>query len=102
MHKIWQWGGFLGRLSGTLQKIGLPLIENVLKPLAKSFSIPLGLTAAASATDAAIYNKIIGSRTATLIISYEEINDIMKIVKALEESGLLIKDVRETIKNEAK
>ena len=102
LHKIWQWGGFLGRLSGTLQKIGLPLIENVLKPLAKSFSIPLGLTAAASATDAAIYNKMFGSRTATLIISYEEINDIMKIVKAPEESGLLIKDVRETIKNEAK
>ena len=75
---------------------------NVLKPLAKSVSIPLGLTAAASATDAAIHKKMFGSGTMTLIISNKEMSDIMKIVKYLEESGLLIKDVSETIKNEAK
>ena len=102
MHKIGQSAGFLGRLLGPLIKTGLPLIENVLKPLAKSVLIPLGLTAAASATDAAIHKKMFGSGNTTLIISNEEMNDIMKIVKSLEESGLLIKDVSKAIKNEAK
>ena len=77
------------------------LVGNVLKPLAKGVLIPLGLTAAASATDAAIHPKIFGSGV-TIIISNEETNDIRKIVKSLEESGLLIKGVSETIKNEAK
>ena len=77
-------------------------MKNVLKPLAKSVLIPLGLTAAASATDAAIHKKIIGSGFTTLIISNEEVNDILKIIKSLEESGSLIKGVGETIKNEAK
>ena len=62
----------------------------------------IGLTLAASTTDAAIQKKIFGSGMTTLIISNEEMNDIMKIVKSLEESSLLIKDVSETIKNEAK
>ena len=52
-----QTGGFLGRLLGPLLKTGLPLIKNVIKPLAKSVLIPLGLTAAASAADAGIYIK---------------------------------------------
>ena len=64
--------------------------------------IPLGLTAAASATDAAIHKKMFVSGTATLIISKEGINYMMKIIKSLEESGLLIKGVSETIKNEAR
>ena len=72
-----------------------------LKPLAKSILIPLGLTVAASATNAAIHEKMFGSVVTTLIISNEEVNDVMKIVKSLEESGLLIKNVSETIKNEA-
>ena len=80
----------------------MPLIENVLKPLAKSVLIPLRLTAAASAADEAIHKKILGSGMTTLITSNEEMNDIMKIVKYLEESGLLIKGVSEAIKNEAK
>ena len=80
----------------------MPLIGNVLKPLAKSVLISLGLTAAASATDAAIHKKMFGSRTTTLIISNEEMNDIMKIVKSLEESDLWIKSVSKTIENEAK
>ena len=62
----------------------------------------LGLTAAASATDAAINKKILGSGTTTLIISNDEMNDILKIVKSLEDSGILLKGVSETIKNEAK
>ena len=55
--KIIQSGGFLGRLLGPLLKTGLPLIKNVIKPLAKSVLIPLGLTAAASAADAGIHKK---------------------------------------------
>ena len=55
--KMIQSGGFLGRWLGPLLKTGLPLISNVIKPLAKSVLIPLGLTAAASATDAGIHKK---------------------------------------------
>ena len=100
-HNIAQSGGFLGRLLGQLLTTGLPLIGNVLKPLAKSVLIPLGLTAA-SAKDAAIHIKIFGFGNTTLIFSNEEMNDIMKIVKSVEESGLSIKGISETIKNEAK
>ena len=60
-HKIGQLGGFLGRLLGPLLKTELPLMENVLKLLAKSVLIPLGLTSAASVTDAAINKKMIES-----------------------------------------
>ena len=79
-------------------------MSNVIKPLAKSVLIPLGLTAAASAADAGIHKKILGSghNNTTLIISNDEINDIIKIVKSLEDSGLLLKGVSETIQNEAK
>ena len=80
----------------------MPLIGNALKPLAKSVLIPLGLTAAAAVKDAAIHKKMLGSGFTTVIISNEEINDVMKIVKSLEESGLLIKSVSKTIQNEAK
>ena len=102
MQKIGQSGGFLGRLLGPLLKTGLPLIGNVLKPLAKSVLIPLGLASGASAADAVIHEKMFGSGVTTLIISNEEMIDIIKILKSLGESGLLIKGVRETIKNEAK
>ena len=79
----------------------MPLIENILKPLAKNVIIPLGLTAAA-ATDAAIHKKMFGSGTTTWKILNEETNDIMKIVKSTEKSGLLIKSFRETIKTKQK
>ena len=102
MSTIVQSGGFLGRLLGPLLKTGLPLIGNVLKQLAKIVLIPLGLTAAASATNAAIHKKMLESGFTCLIISNEEMEDIMKIVKSLEDSGLLIKGVSETIKNEVK
>ena len=78
------------------------LIGNVLKALAKSVLIPLGLTAAASATNAAIHKKMFRSGMTTLIIINEEMNDVMKIIKSLEKSGLLVEGVSETIKNEAK
>ena len=77
-------------------------MKNVIKPLAESVLVPLGLTAAASAADAGIHKKILGSGSKTLIISNEEIEDIMKIFKSLEDSGLLLKGVSETIQNEAK
>ena len=60
LSKMIQSGGVLGRLLGPLLKTGLPLISNLIKPLAKSVLIPLGLTAAASAADAEIHKKILG------------------------------------------
>ena len=76
-------------------------MKKVLTPLAKSVLSPFGLSAAMSATDAVI-QKNHESGTAASIISIEEMEDIMKIVKSFEESGLLIKEISETIKNEAK
>ena len=85
-----------------LVKVGLPLMKNVLMLLAKSVLIPLGFMAAVSITVAAIQKKIYGSGMTTIVISNKEMKEIMKIVKSLEESALLKKGVRETIKNEAK
>ena len=112
ISKMIQSGGFLGRLLGPLLKTGLPLIRNVIKPLAKSVLIPLGLTAAASPEDAGIHKKILESgknpsdsashNNTILIISNDEMKDIIKIVKSLEDSDLLFKGVSETIQNEAK
>ena len=102
LQKIGQSGRFLGRLLGPLLKPGLSLMTNVLKALAKSVLMLLWLTAAASATDVAIHKKMFGTGTPTLIIANIEMNDIMKIVKSLEESGSLIKRVSERIKNETK
>ena len=98
--KIEQLEGFLSRLLEPFVKPVLPLIGNVLKSLAKSVLTLSQLTA--GATGVATHNKIFGSGMTVLIISNEEMNHIMKIVKSLEETGLLKKDVSETIKNEAK
>ena len=81
-----QEGGFFNFLR-PLMTAGLPLMKNVLSPLAKSVLVPLGLTAAASATDVTIPKKIFESGMAAVIISNEEIDDIMKGVKYPEESG---------------
>ena len=98
ISKIIQSGGFLGsllsKLAGPLMKAAIPLAKNVLAPLR--------ITAAASAIDAGIQKKIYGSGTTTLIISNKEMNDIMKIVQALEDSNILLKGVTRTIKNETK
>ena len=87
--KIIQSGGFLGsllsQLAGPLMKIAVPLAKNVLAPL--------GITAAASVLDAWIQKKIHGSGNTTLITSNKEINDIIKIVQALEDSNILLKGV---------
>ena len=73
--------------------VDLLLIKHVLTSLAKSV-LALGLTAAALATN--------GSGTTTLVFSKEDLDDIMKIVKALKEFGLLIKDISEISQNKAK
>ena len=97
LSKMIQSGEFLGRLLGPLLKTGLPLIKNVIKPLAKSVLIPLGLTAAASAADAGIHKKISGSGNPSsshdntvLIISNDEMRDIIKMVKFLERFWFII------------
>ena len=77
-------------------------MKNVLIPIVKIILVPSELVGATSATDAAFQNKIYGSGMVTLIISNQEVKDIIKIVKHLEESDLLIKGVSETIENEAK
>ena len=96
--QIIQSGGFLGlllsKLAGPLMKIAIPLAKNVLAPS--------GITAATSAIDAEIQKKINSSGTTTLIISNEEMNDIMKIVQALEDFNILLKGVTKTIKIETK
>ena len=81
-----------------LSKSGLPLLKSVVKPLGI-----LGLTAAASATDAAINKKILGSGNhTTFIISNNDMQDLLKIVKSLEDSGILFNGITETVKNEIK
>ena len=102
--KMIQSEGFLGRPLGPLLRTGLPLMKSVIKALAKSVLVPLGLTATASAGDAGIHKKILGSghNNATLIISNDEMKDILKIIRSLEDSGLLLKGVSETIQNEDK
>ena len=76
-------------------------MKNVIEPLAKSVLILLELTAAASAADAEIHKRILESETTTLVISNDEMKDIITIVKCLEDSGLLLKGVSKTIQNEA-
>ena len=87
-------GNLLGKLAGPLMKVAVPLAKNVLAPL--------GISAAMSAIDGSIKKKMLRSGTTILIISNDEMNDILKIVKSLENSGLLLKGVSETIQHEAK
>ena len=91
IKKLIQSGGFLGKLlsklAGPLMKVALPLAKNVLAPL--------GLTAAMSAIDGSI-------QLIKLIIEPEDMNDIMKIIKLLEKSGILLKGVSKTIENGTK
>ena len=77
-------------------------MKNVIKSLAKSVLIPLGITPAASAVDVGMHKKILGSVNTTIIVSNDELEDIIKLVTSLEDSSLLLKGVIETIQNEAK
>ena len=98
MSQIIQSGRFLGslfsKIAGPLMKLAVPLAKNNLDPL--------GITAAASAINAGIQKKIHSSGTTALLISNEEMNDIMKIVQALKYSNILLKGITKTIKNERK
>ena len=91
LSKMMQLGGFLGRLLSPLLRTGLPLMKTVIKPLAKN-------------VDAGLHKKILGSghNNTTLIISNDKMDDILKIVKSLEDAGVLLKGVSETIQNEPK
>ena len=92
-----QKGGFLKFLMPLL-KSGLPLLKSVVKPLGM-----LGLTAAASATDAAINKKILRSENHTTLIIYNnDMQDLLKIVKSLEDRGILLNGITETVENEVK
>ena len=84
----------MSKLAGALIKVAIPLAKNVLAPL--------GIAAAASAIDAGIQKKIHGSRTTTLTILNEEINDTLKIVQGHKDSNILLKKITKTIKNETK
>ena len=88
IKKMIQSGGFLGKLlsklAGPLMKVAISLAKNVLAPL--------GLTAAMSAIDRSIQKQIHGSGTTKLVIENEDMNDIMKIIEALETSGILLKE----------
>ena len=97
IKKLIQSGGFLGKL---LSKLAGPLMKAAM-PLAKNVLAPLGLTAAMSAIDGSIQKKIHGSGI-KLIIEKEDTKDIMKIIEALENSGILLKGVSKAIENETK
>ena len=93
LSKMIQSGGFLenllGKLAGSVMKVAMPLAENVLAPLG-CFILRL------------LKKKMLGSGATTLIISNDEMDDILKIVKSLENSRVLLKGVSETIQHEAK
>ena len=97
IKKLIQSGGVLGKL---LSKLAGPLMK-VAMPLAKNVLAPLGLTAAMSAIDGSIQKKIHGSGV-KLIIEQEDMNDIMKIIEALENSVIFLKGVSKMIENETK
>ena len=98
ISRIIQSGGLLGSL---LSKLAVPLMK-VAVCLVRNILAPLRITAAVPAIDAGIQKKMLGSVTTTLIISNEEINDIIKIVQALEDSNILLKGVTKTITNETR
>ena len=89
-------------MTWSITKKRITINKNKIKSLAKSVLILLGLTEAASAAEERIHHKILGSGNTTLITSNNEMKDIIKIVKSLEDSGLLWKEVTETIQNEVK
>ena len=97
IKKMIQSGGLLGKLlsklAGPLMKVAIPLAKNVLAPL--------GLTASMSAIDSSIQKKMRGEGV-KLVIEQEYMNDIMKIIDALQNSGYLLKGVTKTIENETK
>ena len=98
INKIIKEGGKLGKLViSFLPKLIKPAIS-----LGKNILAPLGLSAAMSATDAAVQKKMYGSAITTLVISNDDLDDLIKIVTALEKHDILLKGMSKTIKNETK
>ena len=98
VKKIIKSGGALGSvLARFLPKLIKPAIS-----LGKNILDPLGLSAAMSATDAAINKKMYGSATKTVKFYNEDLDDMTKIVKALEDSDVLMKGVTRKHKNDIK
>ena len=97
LKKLIQSGGFLGKL---LSKLAGPLMKIVV-PLAKNVLAPLGLTAAISVIDGSIQRKMRGEGV-ILVTENEDINDIMEIIEALKNSGILLKGVTKTFENQTK
>ena len=84
-HKIGISGGISGTFLWPIRQTGLPLTNDMLKPLAKNALIPLGLKAATSVTSRVIQMKFFDSGMRTLIILNEEMDDIMRKVKNLKK-----------------
>ena len=90
---------------GALESVLIRLLPKLIKPatsILKNFVATLGLSAAMSGIDGAIQKKKIHGTGTTVIFSNEEVNDIAKIVKALEDSDVLMKGSTETLKNDIK
>ena len=94
-----QLGVLIGRHFRPLTEVVLTFMKNVQTLLTKSVLMPLALTTATSAADAEIHKKVLRSRTATLIISNQKLRDVMKVVKSLKDSAILIKRVTQSTKN---
>ena len=90
---------------GALESILARFLSKLIKPtlsLGKNILAPLGLSAAMSATDAAIQKKMYGSGTKTVKFSNKDLDDMTKIVKALQDFDVLKKGITETLKNDIK
>ena len=90
---------------GALGSILARFLQKVIKPalsLGKNILAPLGLSAAMSATDAVIQKKMYGIGTKTVEFSNKDLDDMTKIVKALEDSDVLMKGMTKTLKNDIK
>ena len=92
-----QKGGFLN-FPRPLMTAALPLMKSVGTPVGKSVLVPLELSAGMSAANADIHKNIYGSGATALIVSNEEMGNIMKILKSFEKLALIIKTISETIK----
>ena len=98
INKIMKEGGSLGRLLMSF----LPKLIKLAISIGKNILAPPGLSIAMSATDAAIQKKIYGSGNTILIISNDDLDDLIKIITALEEHDILLKGTTKTIKNNTK
>ena len=98
IKKMAQYGGFLGRLLGRL----LPKVIPAAISVGKNVSSPLGLSPAMSGIDGAIQKSMFGSGITTLRFLNKDLNDLIKVIKVLEDHGVLLKGITKTAQNEVK